>query len=96
MKKPYYAVSLNVPPSKEGAIRSLVPDGMPVSGTLIDILLSVARERGYDDGVSDASDISRLTLERQIRALENRVEVLSARLEDTINLMVRPKEPFPL
>lgn len=82
MKPTYYGIRLNVPWSKADAIKSLVPDGAPMSGTLIAILLEVAKQRGYEH--KDETD--------EVAALRHTVQILSKRvcvLEERLDHMAR-------
>lgn len=74
----YYSVKLNVPWSKADAIKALVPDGEPVSGTLIALLLQVAADRGIDVETTAASEAA---WHRRLDRLTKRVETVEARLD---------------
>lgn len=75
----YHSIKLNVPPDKADAIKSLVPPGAPVSGTLIAILLDVAasRENSEQQGPTEATHL----LQKRVAALERKLSTLSDRLD---------------
>lgn len=72
----YYAVKLNVPWDKADAIKSLVPQGEPVSGTLVSVLLKVAADGGVDISATPSTTESKrvLRLERRVKRLEDRLD----------------------
>ena len=74
--QPYKVVKINVPKGvKARAIQSLVPEGKPLSSSLLDILLGVAAERG--EPVTEESDTA-----SRLEELEERVDELEAALAE--------------
>lgn len=85
---PYYAVKLNVPWRYADVIRGLVPEGEPMSGTLLSILLDVARGRGLDVGEERTAD-DWARLDHEVRSLRQQVSELSERLDSTVKVLGR-------
>lgn len=75
----YYAVKLNVPWSKADAVKSLVPEGAPLSGTLLKLLLDEAERRGYEP-VDPPEDQTYESLRARVKNLEDRLDYIAGRI----------------
>lgn len=86
----YYTVKLNIPKKQEAAVRSLVPEGHPVAGSLLAVLLDVAASRGAaPERVDPTSAEAAHRMQRRIGVLERKVTDLSDRLDTLTREVVR-------
>lgn len=85
----YYEIKLNVPRDKESAIRALIPDGAPVSSTLVGVLLDAARDRSIPIEETPAQAAGRL--EKRLGRVEQSVRDVNARLDAAIGSVLKAR-----